>query len=299
MEILNLKGIQENVPLAKYTTFKIGGPAKYFITVDSKDEMHEAILAAREAGIEIFILGGGSDILVSDKGFDGLVIKMEIRDVDVNEAALRIRAGAGLLMSGLIRLAAKHNMQGIEYAAGVPATVGGAVWANLGARGSDISEWLLEVSVFDQEMNYSQRSMTVEECTFGYRDSIFKQKPGLIITDALFQFKPGDKTELLARIKELTALRNETQDITAQCAGCVFRNPTDQTDEPAAKIIDELGLKGHRIGGAVLSETHANFVLNTEDATAQDVVDLIAYIKEVVKKEKGIDLEEEVEYVGF
>lgn len=297
---MQLFNVQQNVPLAPYTTFKIGGPAKYFVVATSKQAVVDAVAAARQAGEKWFILGGGSDILVSDKGFDGLVIKTEMRGIECNEETGQVRVEAGLAMAGLIAQTVKRGLAGMEYAIGVPASVGGAVWANLGARGSEIADFVIQVTVLQDDGTV--RVLTKEECAFAYRESIFKHNKWVVL-DVLLQLNKlateEQRAALKARVRELSQLRNDTQDIKAMCAGCVFRNPADQTTEAAAKLIDDLGLKGFSIGGATVSETHANFIVNTGSATADDVVQLISYIKQQVRDKKGIQLMEEVEYVGF
>lgn len=293
---MNIPNLQTNVPLAPFTTFKIGGPAKFFVVAKTAQDVVQAVQEADKAGEKVFVLGGGSDILVSDEGFDGLVIKLELREVEVDEQKAQARFGAGLLMAGAIAQSTKHGLGGLEYAIGVPATVGGAVWANLGARGSEIADFLVEVTVLDE--NNVLRVLTKDECEFAYRESVFKHKP-YVILDALFQLEPTEKEELRERVKELSEKRNKEQEIGAECAGCVFRNPTDQTDKAAAQLIDNLGLKGKQIGGARVSDVHANFIINTGGATAKDVVMLISYIKQQVRDEEGVQLMEEIEYVGF
>lgn len=293
---MNIPNLQTNILLAPYTTFKIGGPAKYFVVVKTKQELAHALAEARIAGEKWFILGSGSDILVSDNGFNGLVIKAELRDVEIDDETHRVRAAAGVRMSSLITQCAQQGLHGLEFAIGVPATVGGAVWANLGARGSEMKERILNVTIIDDRG--VERVLTQEECAFHYRDSIFKHKRYTIV-DALFQLTPGDKKTIQGRVQELSKLRKDTQDVGAQCAGCVFRNPKDQTETPAAKLIDNLGLKGFAIGGAQVSPIHANFIINTGTATAEDVITLISYIKQQVRDKKGVQLMEEIEYIGF
>lgn len=294
--MMNIQNLQRGVPLGQYTTFKIGGPATYFVAVKTKEEMAHALNEARKNSIDWYILGGGSNLLVSDAGFDGLVIKSELRDVDIDEEKVQIRVGSGVLMSGVISKALQAGLSGLEFAIGVPATVGGAVWANLGARGKEIKDILIETSVIDAEGNL--QTLKNGECQYGYRDSIFKHQR-YIILDALFQMQKGDKEEMRKNIQQLSRLRNDSQDITAQCAGCIFRNPKDQTEESAGKLIDDLGLKGITIGGAQVSDIHANFIINTGDATAEDIIMLISLIKQKVRDSKGIQLMEEVEYLGF
>lgn len=293
---MNIPNLQEQVLLAPYTTFKIGGPAKYFVVVRTKDELLHAINEANTANIQWFILGGGSDILVSEKGYDGLVIKMELRELAFIEEKNQVRAEAGVRLSQLIMKSVKNGLSGLEYAIGVPATVGGAVWANLGARGRQMQDFVVEVTVLDE--NGKEHVLTNEECQFLYRDSIFKHKKWVVV-DALFQLTESAVDDLQHMITELLDVRKETQDIAAKCAGCVFINPVSQSDVAAAKLIDDLGLKGKTIGGAQISERHANFIINTGDATADDVIQLISYIKQQVRDKAGVQLHEEIEYIGF
>jgi UDP-N-acetylmuramate dehydrogenase len=293
---MNIPGLQENVSLARYTTFKIGGPARYFLIATTTEQMVSAVQEANAAGVKWMVLGGGSDILVADKGYDGLVIKTELRDIDIDADSGQVRAGSGMLINAFIQQSAKRGLAGMEFAIGVPATIGGAVWANLGARGSETAEYMIETTVLDA--SGKKQVLTNEECAFAYRDSIFKTED-YVILDALFQLKKGDPSDIRARILELSKKRKAQQDIGMQCAGCIFQNPTDQTDIAAAQLIDELGLKGKQIGGAKVSDVHANFIINTGDATADDVVQLISYIKQQVRDKKGVQLMEEVEYIGF
>lgn len=293
---MNIEGLQQDIPLAPYTTFKIGGPAKYFVVVKTAEEMTNAVKEANAAAQKWVVLGGGSDVLIADAGFDGLVIKTELREIEIDEEKMRVRAGSGVLLNALIQQSAQRSLCGLEFAVGVPATIGGAVWANLGARGKEIGDHLIEVTIVDAQGN--TRTMTKEQCDFSYRESIFK-KEHFVILDALFQLEKGDRDNIKQRILEFSAKRKEQQDIGTQCAGCVFRNPKEQTEVAAAELIDQLGLKGKQIGGARVSDLHANFIVNTGTATADQVAQLISYIKQQVRDKKGIQLMEEVEYIGF
>lgn len=294
--IADIPGVQEQHILAPYTTFKIGGPADYFVVARTADELAAAVQTAIATETPFFILGGGSDVLIADAGYRGLVIKSEVRMVDIDEDAAQITAGSGVLMSALIRKTLAAELTGLEYAIGVPATLGGAIWANLGARGHELSEFVIDVDVIDAAGK--RRTLTNEECAFSYRESIFKQESFTILS-ARLQLATGERSEIAAQMKELADKRKSTQDVGAWCAGCIFRNPTDQTDISAGQLIDELGLKGFAIGGAAVSETHGNFILNTGEATADEVVQLISYIKQQVRDKRGIQLMEEVEYIGF
>lgn len=289
--------IKERVILAPYTTFKIGGPADYFIVVKTIEECVEALRFAHEKQLPFFMLGGGSDILVADEGFRGVVIKNEINSIEIDEERGMVTASAGVRLAQLIMRCARAGLSGLEYAIGVPATVGGAVWANLGARGAQMQDVLVSVDAVRAD-TLERRTLTQAECRFTYRDSLFKHEQWIIV-QATFQLQQQPKAEVLARVQELTNMRKETQDVAAFCAGCVFRNPKDQTEKSAGALIDELGLKGFQIGGAQVSPIHANFIINTGTATAKDVVMLISVIKQKVRDNLGVQLMEEIEYIGF
>lgn len=285
--------VERNVPLAQFTTFKIGGPATYFLRAKSVADVSEAVTEAREYSIPVFLLGGGSDILVHDHGFNGLVIKMEMNEITIKNQS--VTAGAGALLSAVIMQAVRAGLSGLEYATGVPASVGGAIWANLGSRGSEIGHVVTSVTVMTPEGHVEE--LSVEECMFNYRHSLFKDKP-YVILEAEFELVPGDPKELRKSMVELTKLKKAEQNVGEYTAGCAFRNPED-SEFAASQLIDELGLKGYSIGGAQVSTRHANFILNTGNATADDVVQLISYVKQQVRDKKGVQLMEEVEYVGF
>lgn len=284
--------VEQNVSLAPFTTFKIGGPAKFFLRAKSVRDVLQGMHMAKESAIPVFILGGGSDILVHDNGFDGLVIKMEMNEIHIDGTYLT--AGAGTLLNAAIGQAVRAGLGGLEFATGVPASVGGAVWANLGSRGSDISSVVQSVHCIDAVGTLL--NLNNKDCKFGYRDSIFKHTP-YIILDVIFELQPGDKTDLRKRMVELSKLKKAEQNVGEDTAGCAFRNPEGTTT--AAQAIDQLGLKGYQIGGAQVSNQHANFIINTGGATADEVVQLISYIKQQVRDKLGIQLMEEVEYIGF
>ncbi|EKD76704.1 MAG: hypothetical protein ACD_43C00017G0004 [uncultured bacterium] len=285
--------IATNVSLAPFTTFKIGGPAKYFLRAKTIETVQSALQQAQAQSIPIYILGGGSNVLVSDKGFAGLVIKVEIGEVEIKDNF--VSAGAGLPLSSVIRAAASKGLAGLEFATGVPASVGGAVWGNLGCRGSEISKVLAECTITDR-LGHIQ-TFSNAQCQYQYRDSIFKHQP-LIILDATFKLLVGEAAMLRRLMVELSNLKKQEQNIGEDTAGCTFRNPSGTT-KTAAQCIDELGLKGFNIGGAKISEKHANFIINTGGATADQVVQLISYTKQQVRDKLGVQLMEEIEYVGF
>lgn len=291
---MNIPHLQTNILMSGYTTYGVGGPAKYFLVARTKQELLHALQEAKKELIPTFVFGGGSDILVADNGFAGLVIKMELREVAF--AGTTVRAEAGVKMSYLITECLRHELSGLEYAIGVPATVGGGVWANLGARGSEIKDVITQVHVIDPTQSNKELFLTNKECQFAYRESVFKHTP-YIILEATFNLKPLAKPELQAKLAELAKLRSAEQDLGSRTAGCAFRNPPQ--GKPAGKLIEEAGLKGFVLGGAKISEKHANFIVNTGSATADHIAQLISHVKHTVRDQQGVELQEEVEYVGF
>ncbi|MFA5994949.1 MAG: UDP-N-acetylmuramate dehydrogenase [Patescibacteria group bacterium] len=294
-QLSTIEQIEQNVALAPFTTFKLGGVARLFLRAKNKAQVITALQMAQAEKIPVFILGGGSDILVSERGFPGLVIKMELNQQRIiNEQQLY--AEAGVPINGAIRFCMQQGFSGLEYASGVPASIGGAIWANLGCRGSDISQVLHSVEVCDLAGN--KKTFSNQACQFSYRASRFKHERWVILA-ATFNLQTKPVAELKQTVLTLTKLKSEQQDIGVACAGCAFRNPLTQTTKSAGQLIDELGLKGYQIGGAKISEKHGNFILNTGTATVNDLVQLISYVKQQVRDKTGVQLMEEVDYVGF
>lgn len=285
--------IRENVSLAPYTYFKIGGPARFFCEARSKEDLYEAIAFARGKAIPFWILGGGSNVLIADEGLPGLAILMRIDDIEFTRSNL-VRSGAGVPIARLIAASVEHGLTGFEWAIGVPGTMGGSVRGNAGCFGSEIKDVIESVEVFDT--NKTTCSMLhATNCGFSYRESIFKHDPFLIILSATLQLKKGDPDESRKLIARYATERAAKQDIGEQCAGCMFKNPSP--DKPAGLLIDTAGLKGMRVGNAMVSEKHANYFINCGGATAVDVRALAARVKEEVKTFHGITLEEEIQYL--
>ncbi|MCK4473967.1 UDP-N-acetylmuramate dehydrogenase [Candidatus Parcubacteria bacterium] len=287
---------RKNVSLAKYTTFKIGGPAKYFYIAKTKQDLIKAIKAAKELGLPFFVLGGGSNLLVLDKGFDGLVIKCQMSNVNFLplKAGFKIVAGAGLPLGKLVSASAEKSLTGLEWAVGIPGTVGGAIRGNSGAFEKSISNIVKEVEVLEiTEDNSPQiKILKNKDCKFQYRDSIFKHNSNLIILSAEIQLKKGDKKEIQKKIKEHLEQRKKTQPLGFPSAGSIFKNPEGFS---AGELIEKCGLKGKKINGAQISEIHSNFIVNLGDAKAKDVEKLIKLIKQKVKQKFGIVLKQEIE----
>lgn len=283
--------VEENVFLAPHTYFRIGGPAKYFAHITNEQELASAVAFAHENNLRFTTLSGGSNVLVSDEGFDGLVLHMETRDIRVQGNT--ITTESGVAMATLVRIATEHALTGLEWAIGIPGMVGGSVRGNAGCFGGEIKDVLTSVRVFDAE-KCEWKEFSREECVFDYRESMLKHHPELIITSATFQLAQGDINQISETVREYTRTRVAKQDIGEKCAGCMFKNPKNAF---AGKFIEDAGLKGFTIGGARVSTKHANFIVNEGSATARDVRAVVAHIQEKVKKDFGIALETEIQNI--
>lgn len=288
-----MPGIQKNISLKNYTSFKIGGRAKYFFVAKTKEDIISAIKTARKNKLPFFILAGGSKLLVSDRGYNGLVIKLQnIKSKTLNN---KIRVESGLFLPLLINQLIKKNLTGLEWAAGIPGTVGGAVQGNTEAFGNSMADIVKEVEVFNAKTS-KIKMYDLKDCRFGYRDSVFKKNKNLIILSALLQFKKENKKEIERKIKEYLNSRRKKQPLNFPSAGSIFKNPKGSF---AGFLIEQCGLKGKRIGDAQISEKHANFIVNLGKAQAKDVEKLIELIKNKVKNKFGVNLREEIQHLGF
>ncbi|MFZ2975802.1 MAG: UDP-N-acetylmuramate dehydrogenase [Candidatus Moraniibacteriota bacterium] len=330
--------IQKNIPLAPLTTFKIGGPAKHFVEVSSENEILEALDFAKENNLEIFVLGGGSNILVSDEGYNGLVIKFKSHPsadetekskvkIISKDSKVILECWAGDSLADLVNFYVKNSLSGMEWAVGIPGTVGGAIRGNAGIPLGCMADNIESVKIIEtqnlklktQNCNLKVKTLENRECKFSYRNSIFKENKDLIIISAVLKFKKGDKKEISKKIKELIENRLKVVHPNPKepSSGSFFKNPKVDNPElianfekdtgqkvidgkiPAGWLIDEVGLRGKKIGGAQVSEKHANFVVNIGNAKAQDIVMLSSFIKMKVRDELGVQLSEEIQYVGF
>ena len=273
--------MQKNISLKEKNTFRIGGLAKYYAEVNSKEEFLKVFKEAKELDIPVFVMGGGSNLLVSDNGFNGLVIKLNFKEIVAHSSLLKVDAGAEL--RDLVFKAKDLNLSGIEWAVGIPGTVGGAIFGNAGVPDHSISDLIEEIEVFN---NGEVKIFNKEDSLFSYRESIFKKNTNLIILSAKFKFGPGENIE--EKMKEYLLKR---KNIKGYSAGSIFKNPEGYS---AGKLIEECGLKGKRIGDAMISNEHANWIINLGEATSKDVEKLIVLIKEEVKKRFSIDLIEEI-----
>ncbi len=299
--IVGPERVHPGAPLAPLTTFKVGGPADWLVTIESAAEIREVVCAASQAGIPITVLGGGSNVLVADAGVRGVVIRVKGGAVHAVDAS-RVRADAGVTINGLVRWTVGRGLQGIEAWAGTPGTVGGAIRGNAHFRGRLIGELIERVEVVSPSGVLT--SWSAREMEFEY-DRSRVQRTGEVVVSADFRVQPGDPAALRAIARESLAFRKRTQPLESASAGCIFQNPDPAADRlpagvppSAGALVDRAGLKGAREGGAMVSPTHANFIVNDGRATAADIRTLIARCRDAVRERFGVELREEIVYLG-
>lgn len=288
-----LPSVQKNVYLAQHTTFKIGGKAKFFYTAKTKEDLIKAIAFAKKSRLKFFILGGGSNLLVSDKGYDGLIIKTQNSGLEIKKKGKTIffSCGSGTPLASLVLASVKNGAEGMEWAAGIPGVVGGAVFGNAGAFNESISGNICEVEALDVK-TMKLKKLKNKDCGFEYRKSIFKKNRNLVILSVKLRLKKGKKEKISATIKDHLVRRHSFQPLNYPSAGSVFVNP--KKGMKAGEMIDKCGLKGRIIGKAMISDKHANFILNLGGAKEKDVRKLMGLIKKRVKNKFGVSLKEEV-----
>ena len=280
---------QRAKPLKCFSTLGIGGPARYFAEAKKCEQMQEMFAFASHVHLPVFILGKGSNCLFDDRGFDGLVILNRIDYLEHKEGVFR--AGSGYSFARLGGVTARLGWSGLEFASGIPATVGGAIYMNAGSNGKETAETLFEVGYVTETGELLR--LKKEELHFGYRTSTFQERKGAIV-EAIFHLKP--LVEAKETQKKMLDYRLKTQPYGEKSAGCAFRNPSLCA---AGKLIEDCGLKGESVGGAVISNLHANFIVNQGGATAQDILNLMQNIKEKIYQKRGILLEEEIRYIPY
>jgi UDP-N-acetylmuramate dehydrogenase len=289
-----LPGIVEGESLESHTSFGIGGPAEFFVELSKPDGLTKAIDGANERAIPYFLLGAGTNLLIADRGIEGLVIRVVNRDHHID--GTRVRAGAGLKMMRLARIVADANLRAFEFAIGVPGAVGGAVYQNAGCWGRELREVLVEVEGYVPGVG--KKTWTPIDLKFGYRTSALRDGPlkGALVISATIQLERGDGEEAKRMMAKLTRDRNETQPIKTKNCGSVFKNPHGDS---AGRLVQAAGLKGLREGKAIVSTLHGNFIINEGGATAVDVRRLIEKVQAEVRRRFNVDLEPEVEFVGL
>ncbi|RFU68769.1 UDP-N-acetylmuramate dehydrogenase [Bacillus sp. V59.32b] len=290
---LQVGRVLEDEALANHTTMKIGGPADLFIEPSSIENLEKTMDILKEFELKWTVIGRGSNLLVSDMGIEGAVIKLGkgLDDLEINDTEITV--GAGFSLVSLSVQISKKGLAGLEFASGIPGSVGGAVYMNAGAHGSDISNILKKAYVLFEDG--SLEWLTKEEMEFSYRTSVLqKKRPGIVVV-AVFGLHSGNREEIVERMQNNKNYRKETQPYNLPCAGSIFRNPLPNH---AGKLVQEAGLRGHSIGGAKISEMHGNFIVNAGNGRAEDVLALIQHVKDTVYDKYGVEMETEVEIIG-
>ncbi len=310
--------IVEKVNLSKYTSFKIGGVSKYFATINSKQDLNEAFEIIYSKKLNFFTLGGGSNLLINDDGFDGIVLQIANTGFEMDRNSLTIFANAGIKLDEIVRLSVEEYLSGLESLSGIPGTVGGAIRGNAGAYGTEIKDIIESVTYYQ---NGEMKTITNKECEFAYRESIFKKDKSRIILSAIIKLSEENKNNLLQKRKEIIDTRNTKQPLEYPNAGSFFKNPIvsneilheiplinempkwvlddKSTKLSAAWLIEKAGLKGYKINDAGISEKHSLFIVNYGNAKAKDVILIMKTIQNKIKDMFKVDLTPEVELVGF
>lgn len=289
--IVSSDSIYRDEPMSKHTTFRTGGVAKWFVEVENKEQLLKLIPYLYATGQNFFILGNGSNLLVSDKGYDGIVISL-MKLKEIKAEGNKITAGAGVLLSQLAALAAENSLTGLEFASGIPGSVGGATVMNAGAYGGEMKQIVESVVVVSKEGEF----LTFDNDTmeFSYRHSIIKDYPFTVV-EVTYALEAGSKQDIVSKMQELGQQRRQKQPLEYASAGSTFKRPEGYF---AGKLIMDSGLRGFRIGGAQVSEKHCGFIINVGNASSQDIWDLICEIREIVKKKFHVELEPEVICLG-
>lgn len=281
-----------NEPLLKHTSFKIGGPARYFVEIDSMDKLKQLVIYANKENLKYFIIGKGTNLLVPDKGISGIVVKLKGKFNEFSVKKTEIIAGSAVKLSTLLKAAVEKNLSGLEFVSGIPGFIGGSIVSNAGtALGSmkDIVSWVEIMDSCGRIKNHSAKKIK-----FSYRNCILPA--GAIITKACLTLRKGKKYDIISKISTLTEIRRATQPSGWNNAGSIFKNPAAGVS--AGALIDRAGLKGARVGNALVSSKHANFIINNNHASSADVLGLIKLIKKEVQTKFGIALQLEVKIFG-
>src|SRR5579875_2691297 len=290
LQSLNIGKVKANEPLAHHTTIKIGGPADLFIEPSSVENLKKVMEIIEKNALPWRVIGRGSNLLVSDKGIEGAVIKLGPGIDSLSIEGTEITVGGGHSLVSLSTMISKKGLSGLEFASGIPGSVGGAVYMNAGAHGSDISRILTRAHILFEDG--TMEWLSTEEMEFSYRTSCLQKKRPGIVLEAVFQLSEGDRTSIVAQMQKNKDYRKVTQPWNYPCAGSIFRNPLPNY---AGKLIESAGLKGYSIGGAKISEMHGNFIVNAGNASAADVLALIQHVKDTIFSLYEIEMETEVE----
>lgn len=290
-KIVSKDKIFTNEPMSKHTSFKIGGPAEIFVKINNVEELKLIIKISKQAEVPITVVGNGSNLLVSDDGIRGIVLKIEFDKIEIEEESGKLKVGSGVKLAFLAQKCLKEKLEGFEFASGIPGTIGGAIRMNAGAHGSEMKDIVKKITCMTRDGKI--QVISNEEAKFEYRNSIFSQND-YIILEAEIQLRKGNPEEIRSKMDEYATYRKEKQPIEYPSAGSTFKRGNDFI---TAKLIDECGLKGYQIGGAQVSEKHAGFIINKENATAEDVKQLMKYVEEQVYNKFGKKIEPEIEII--
>ena len=294
--IISKEKIKQNEPMKNHTSFKIGGPAEFFVKVNSVEELKELLQLCEINKIPLTIVGNGSNLLVLDTGIKGIVLKIELKQIqikDIEEGKVEVIVDSGVQLGLLAQNLLKEEISGFEELSGIPGTIGGAVVMNAGAHGKEMKDIVTEITAIDY--NGNMHIFTNEESEFSYRHSKFLDEKYIILQVKLLLEKEK-REEIKSKINEYAKYRKEKQPIEYSSAGSTFKRGTDFI---TAKLIDDAGLKGYSIGGAKISEKHAGFIINTGNATAKDVLDLVEYVTDKVYEKFGKKIELEIKVLGM
>ena len=289
-KIVSKDKIFTNEPMSKHTSFKIGGPAEIFVKINNVEELKLIIKISKQAEFPITVVGNGSNLLVSDDGIRGIVLKIEFDKIEIEESG-KLKIGSGVKLAFLAQKCLKEKLEGFEFASGIPGTIGGAIRMNAGAHGSEMKDIVKKITCMTRDGKI--QVISNEEAKFEYRNSIFSQND-YIILEAEIQLRKGNPEEIRSKMDEYATYRKEKQPIEYPSAGSTFKRGNDFI---TAKLIDECGLKGYQIGGAQVSEKHAGFIINKGNATAEDVKQLMKYVEEQVYNKFGKKIEAEIEII--
>lgn len=311
-----LTGCLRDEPMSKHTNFRIGGPAKLYFVAHGADALLEAIQVAEEAGVPWFVFGGGSNLLVADTGYEGLVIQSALRTLTLEQDTLQMESGVITALAA--RKAAEAGLMGFEWAIGVPGTIGGAVYGNAGCYGGEMKDVVEAVDAYRVSDRQRVR-YTNAECVFAYRESRFKKEPHVIL-GCTIRLKSGDAATSKTRMQEIVETRKLKQPLELSSAGCAFKNfefsdiaeiatlqsKTDVSEQMIQNktisvgwLVDRVGARGLHVGGISVSEKHGNFLVNTGNGTASDVIELVSLIKTKIRDEFGIQVHNEIQLLGF
>ncbi|MDR1801740.1 MAG: UDP-N-acetylmuramate dehydrogenase [Lachnospiraceae bacterium] len=291
-EFLSDSQILINEPMKNHTTFKVGGPADFLVNPNSEDELIGVLSLCKEASVPFYIIGNGSDLLVSDKGFRGVIIRFLENYSEINVFEEKIKAQSGALLKNVSLKALEAGLTGLEFAFGIPGTIGGACVMNAGAYDSELKNVIESVRVLTKE--HEIRVFSCEEMEFGYRTSRISKENDIVL-EAVFSLKKGDTAQIKAKMDDFQSRRKSKQPLEYPSAGSTFKRPEGYF---AGKLIQEAGLSGFRIGGACVSEKHCGFVINAGNATAKDVYDVIKGVQERVFRNSGVNLSPEIKFLG-